>query len=173
MYGIRSALGHESRTIGYPDTTVLVPTQSRYSVDGQHHILRTVSLNRMGQVALLWDTTSKKAMVYTGGTSRSEHRSAQLPPRTPKTKFLLPRLHRGSHNQGPCVVGRAASTHHLWSRHITGCGSAQYPRELMAVVYVMKQRPRYCMMFIHSCARMHICVRHRSARSGFIWDTVQ
>ena len=159
MYGIRVALGHELRTFGYPDTTLLVPTNPT---------AWTVSTTSRGQFrstevasrAVSWDTTSTVAMDYTSATSRSEHRSTFCCLHAHPTNVVAS---PSSWSPQPRVPRRrAASIHYLRSEHITGRGPERYPRESMAVVSVVRVRARDCICGRHDCVNsdIHSYVRH-------------
>ena len=165
MYGIRVALGHKSRTFGYPDPTLHVPTNP---------------------TAWTVSTTSR-------GQFRSTE-VAERPPGTPQacwrwTTAVRPReasivqhscLHADPTNvvaspsswspQPRSPLRRAASSHYLRLAHITGRGSARYPLESMAVVIVVRVRARHCICARHDRVNsdIHSYVRHpRSALSRF------
>ena len=128
-------------------------------MDGQHHISRTVSLNRGGR-AVSWDTTSTVAMDYTSATSRSEHRSTFCCLHAHPTNVVAS---PSSWSPQPRVPRRrAASIHYLRSEHITGRGPERYPRESMAVVSVVRVRARDCICGRHDSVNsdIHSCVRH-------------
>ena len=132
-------------------------------MDGQHHISRTVSLNRGGR-AVSWDTTSTVAMDYTSATSRSEHRSTFCCLHAHPTNVVAS---PSSWSPQPRVPHRrAASIHYLRSAHITGRGPERYPRESMTVVSVVRVRARDCICGRHDSqddsvnSDIHSCVRH-------------
>ena len=173
MYGIRVALGHESRTFGYPDTTLLVPTNPTtwtVSTTSRVDLADSFAQNRGGR-AVSWDTTSTVAMDYTSVTSRSEHHATFCCLHAHPTNVVAS---PSSWSPQPRVPRRrAASIHYLRSAHITGRGPERYPRESMAVVSVVRVRARHCICARHDCVNsdIHSYVRHpRSAISRF-WDT--
>jgi len=149
MYGIRVALGHESRTFGYPYTTLLVPTNPT---------AWTVSTTSRGQFR------STEVAERSPGTPQARWRWTT--PVRPREASIV--QHCCLHAHPTNVVAspsswspqprvprrRAASIHYLRSEHITGRGPERYPRESMAVVSVVRVRARDC-----------ICGRHDSVNS--------
>ena len=112
MYGIRVALGHESRTFGYPDPTLHVPTNPT---------AWTVSTTSRGQFR------STEVAERSPGTPRGRWRwTTPVRPREPQAscstvastqtqQMLSPRLHRGAHNRGSRVVELPPFT--IYGRH--------------------------------------------------------
>ena len=101
MYGIRVALGHESRTFGYPDTTLLVPTNpTAWTVSttsrGQFRSTEVAERSR-GTPQARWRWTTP---VRPREASIVQHFVAS----THTQQMLSPRLHRGAHNRGSRVV---------------------------------------------------------------------
>ena len=111
MYGIRVALGHKSRTFGYPDTTLHVPTNpTAWTVSttsrGQFRSPRWPSglLGRHkhgGDGLQRWDL-EKRASCSTVASTQTQ-------------QMLSPRLHRGAHNRGSRVVELPPFT--IYGRH--------------------------------------------------------
>ena len=133
-------------------------------MDGQHHISRTVSLNRGGR-AVSWDTTSTVAMDYTSATSRSEHRSTFCCLHAHPTNVVAS---PSSWSPQPRVPRRrAASIHYLRSEHITGRGPERYPRESMAVVSVVRVRARDCICGRHTSVKVIFTAAFRHYRNDF------
>ena len=112
MYGIRVALGHESRTFGYPDTTLLVPTNpTAWTVSttsrGQFRSTEVAERSR-GTPQARWRWTTP---VRPREASIVQHFVAS----THTQQMLSPRLHRGAHNRGPRFVARPHLT--IYGRH--------------------------------------------------------
>lgn len=134
MYGIRVALGHESRTFGYPYTTLLVPTNPT---------AWTVSTTSRGQFR------STEVAERSPGTPQARWRWTT--PVRPREASIV--QHCCLHAHPTNVVAspsswspqprvprrRAASIHYLRSEHIMGRGPARYPHESMAVVWYMRR----------------------------------
>jgi len=165
MYGIRDALGHKSRTFGYPDTTLHVPTNpTAWTVSttsrGQFRSAE-VAERSPGTPQAWWRWTTP---VGPREASIVQHCCLHADPThtvaSPSLWSPQPRFPRR----------RAASIRYLRSGHITGRGPARYPHESMAVVIVVRVRARHCICARHDRVNsdIHSSVRHpRSAPSRF------
>ena len=106
MYGIRVALGHESRTFGYPDhsqTPLCLSRQTRQRGRSAPHLADSLAQPRWpsgllgrhkhgGDGLHQWDL-EKRASCSTAASTHTQ-------------QMLSPRLHRGAHNRGPRFVER-------------------------------------------------------------------
>ena len=112
MYGIRVALGHKSRTFGYPDPTLHVPTNPTawtVSTTSRGQFRSTEVAERSpGTPQARWRWTTP---VRPREASIVQHSCLHADP----TIIVAPRLHRGAHNRGSRFVERPQLT--IYGRH--------------------------------------------------------
>ena len=150
MYGIRVALGHKSRTFGYPDTTLHVPTNPTawtVSTTSRGQFRSTEVAERSpGTPQARWRWTTavgpREASIVQHSCLHADPTNVVASPSSWSPQPRFPRR-------------RAASIHYLRSEHITGRGPARYPHESMAVVIVVRVRAQHC-----------ICARHDRVNSS-------